>query len=423
MRYMKYLINITLLLILVISMMPYKVQASTYTLTVDGDNGYIYYIGSPSDWSAMNIDDGDASITAIGMSSYPCWSFTPAPNAGTITSVTYYYKVTKYADTIDPYLYPFAKRGASISPLGVHWVTLMPTYTLYSATWVTDPFTGLAWDYANLNNTYFGNSASYSTGAYYITYAYIVVTYASTSPVVATSIASDITYSGSSHNATLNGEIISDGGQAMDLRGFAWSVTSNSTAPGNIVPPATYTSNWTEGASAIGAFSHNIGGLTKGTTYYYRAYSHNTVGYGWGEELSFTALNDPSISILAATNVSTSTARLNASVTSSGGQTAQVSFEYGTTASLSFTSFTTNVTHNTGDVPYADISGLTALGTSYTYRARIVNDVSSQVSANATLITEAGVTEPNSLSGIPTATTISLAWVKGVGYRWYISVL
>lgn len=412
---MKYLLNIALLLILVISMMPYKVEAATVTLIVDGDGSDSggYYGGVPADWNGQNLDDGDTSYLIISGSPWKhSWSYSPCVVTSTINSVTFYFKAKVF--DISKLFHHYVEIGGTQYSDVASPVYGTTSYVLYSHTWTTNPSNGLAWTAAAINSADFGINDSFSAIPL-ITYSYLVVDYVSTVPSVTTSAASTPTYSGGSHNITLNGVITSDGGAAIDFRGFAWSTTSNTTVTGNVTPPSVHTANWTEGASGIGAFSHDVGGLTKGQTYYYQAYAHNSVGWAWGDQMSFTMLNDPSISILPATNVSTTTARLNASVTSSGGQAAQVSFEYGTTASLDFTTSTANVTHNTGDMPYADILGLTALGTSYTYRARISNDVSSQVSGNYTFITEIGVAKPNSLTGTPTATAISLAWVKGSG--------
>jgi len=85
--------------------------------------------------------------------------------------------------------------------------------------------------------------------------------------------------------ATLNATINSASSQT--LRGFAWGATSNSTLPINGVPPASYSTNWTQLSSDIGNFTHDITGLTSGDAYYFRGYSYNATGYGWGGEKSF----------------------------------------------------------------------------------------------------------------------------------------
>jgi hypothetical protein len=107
----------------------------------------------------------------------------------------------------------------------------------------------------------------------------IYCTYTSlTAPTVSTSAATNVT----SSSATLNGNITATGGQNADLRGFEWGTTSGS-----------YPNSWTEGTSGsyvygVGAFSYNLTGLSSNTTYYFRAKAHNSAGWGYGSELSFT---------------------------------------------------------------------------------------------------------------------------------------
>lgn len=83
-----------------------------------------------------------------------------------------------------------------------------------------------------------------------------------------------------SMHATLNGNITDIGGVNCDERGFDWDYDSG--------PP--YANSWTETNSyGIGAFSHQITGLTEGATVYFRAKAHNTEGWGYGAEKSFVA--------------------------------------------------------------------------------------------------------------------------------------
>jgi len=86
-----------------------------------------------------------------------------------------------------------------------------------------------------------------------------------------------------STHATLNGNITNTGGQNADLRGFDWDYASG----------APYTYSWTQGTSGnyqygTGAFSHQVTGLNEGVTVYFRAKAHNSAGWGYGGEKSFT---------------------------------------------------------------------------------------------------------------------------------------
>ena len=89
-------------------------------------------------------------------------------------------------------------------------------------------------------------------------------------------------------SATLNGEITDTGGENADERGFVWGTTTQGD-PGDVAPAsAGYDDNSTEtGDFPAETFAHAIVGLTPETTYYVRAYAHNSAGYAYGDEISF----------------------------------------------------------------------------------------------------------------------------------------
>jgi len=79
--------------------------------------------------------------------------------------------------------------------------------------------------------------------------------------------------------ATLHGAIENTGGENCDERGFEWD--NNSGTP--------YVNSWTEtGNFGTGSFSYLITELDPDTTYYFRAKAHNSAGWGYGDELSFS---------------------------------------------------------------------------------------------------------------------------------------
>lgn len=412
MKYLKYSINIVFLLVLLLSMMPAKAEAATVSLAVIGDGVDVGGAYNGSTWAGMNLDDDDVTYKSNGL--WTSWEFAHT-TVSPIQSVAVYYKIRNIAPA-PLTARSYTKIGGMPYYSNDHTI-ISGTYELKSDVWVVNPATGVAWTAATLNSAQFGVGSL--ADAWRCSYIYLVVTYTTDTPTVVTSAATDLTYAGATYGVTLNGAVTVVGSSALDLRGFAWSTTSNTTAPGNIAPPSTYTLSWTEGAYNIATYSHIVTGLAIGTTYYYRACAHNTQGWAWGEEISFTSLNNPAIARLDATNVSSTTARLNARVTDSGGQLAGVQFAYGTTTQVAFTGYTNNTTlvddtYTTGDTPYAEITGLTS-NTTYYYRAQIINDVSAQISSEGSFTTESGVTAPSDLIGTPSATTVSLAWVKGSG--------
>ncbi len=94
-------------------------------------------------------------------------------------------------------------------------------------------------------------------------------------PAVTTQAASSIQPT----SAIGNGDITSLGGESSDQRGIRWGTVSG-----------TYTSSSTDsGIFGTGAFTKTMVNLTPGATYYYQAMAHNSAGWGYGTEQSFTA--------------------------------------------------------------------------------------------------------------------------------------
>lgn len=97
----------------------------------------------------------------------------------------------------------------------------------------------------------------------------------STYPTINTTNSSNIT----SNTAASGGNVTSDGGAPIASRGIVWSTFPNPT-----VSLSTKTNNGT----GLGVFSSSLSGLISNTTYYARAYATNSVGTGYGNEISFT---------------------------------------------------------------------------------------------------------------------------------------
>jgi hypothetical protein len=89
--------------------------------------------------------------------------------------------------------------------------------------------------------------------------------------------------------ATGNGNITATGGINADKRGFVYD-TSSQSLPGNVAPGSSGYSNVVEntGSFSSGAFTTSLTSLSGATTYFGRAYAHNTMGYSYGGEVSFT---------------------------------------------------------------------------------------------------------------------------------------
>ena len=129
-------------------------------------------------------------------------------------------------------------------------------------------------------------------------------------PTISTKEISDIT----STSATSGGNVTDNGGAEITTRGVCWNITGT---------PTITDSKTTDGAG-IGEFTSNITDLQPNTTYYVRAYATNSEGTAYGEERSFittTVTSAPTVTTLAATNKTKSSAQLNGNVTSDGNAT------------------------------------------------------------------------------------------------------
>jgi uncharacterized protein (TIGR02145 family) len=95
-------------------------------------------------------------------------------------------------------------------------------------------------------------------------------------------------------SATSGGNILTDGGVTVFIRGLCWSTSSN---------PTIALSTKTVDGSGTGAFTSAITGLTNTTTYYVRAYATNAAGTAYGNEVVFTTL-PPGVPTISTFNIS-----------------------------------------------------------------------------------------------------------------------
>jgi uncharacterized protein (TIGR02145 family) len=93
-------------------------------------------------------------------------------------------------------------------------------------------------------------------------------------PILITNAVSAITQT----NASCGGNITSDGGITVTVRGVCWSTG---------LTPTIAESKTTDGTGA-GSFTSAITNLSPNTTYYVRAYATNSSGTGYGSAMSFT---------------------------------------------------------------------------------------------------------------------------------------
>ncbi len=129
-------------------------------------------------------------------------------------------------------------------------------------------------------------------------------------PTVTTADVTDITQ----NTAVSGGNVTDDGGAAVTARGVCWSTSQNPTV----------SDNHTSDGNGTGSFTSNLTNLTANTTYYIRAYATNSEGTSYGEQKSFTTMQNielPTVTTTIVTNVTSTTATSGGNVTDDGGAT------------------------------------------------------------------------------------------------------
>ena len=150
------------------------------------------------------------------------------------------------------------------------------------------------------------------------------------------------------------------------------------------------------GESAV-AVSASISGLTANTTYHFRVVAKNAGGESKGADETLKTLNAtgeaPTVKTEKATEVTKTSAKLNASVNPNGSEVTACSFEYATTPSLEKpTNASCTALPGSGTSPVAvsaPISGLSA-NTTYYFRITATSSAGTSQGATETLKTTAG---------------------------------
>ena len=130
--------------------------------------------------------------------------------------------------------------------------------------------------------------------------------------VVLPTVITDTVLNVTNIDALIRSEVTSDGGDSVTARGVCWSIS----------PDPTLADDHTSNGSGTGIFMSYIAGLTANTLYYVRSYATNSVGTAYGNEITFTTLEDPvlpTVTTDTATNITQTTATSGGEVTSDGG--------------------------------------------------------------------------------------------------------
>jgi len=188
----------------------------------------------------------------------------------------------------------------------------------------------------------------------------------------------------SKSTATGNGDVKSNGNGTITQRGVIWSKTPGAT----IALPTKATTGL--GSNGTGAFSANLVGLEGGTTYFFRAFATNSVGTGYGSEISFTTLPLALATVTTgvATDVMPFSATVSGTVTGQGdGSVTDRGIVYKTSVGPTITDLKQSSGTGTGAYTAA-LTGLTQ-GTTYFARAFATTSVGTAYGAEIQFTTAA----------------------------------
>jgi len=213
----------------------------------------------------------------------------------------------------------------------------------------------------NSGGTHFGNDRTFTTLS------------PTGPPVVATTAATNV----ASFSAALNGSVYPHG--LTTSVHFQYGTT---TSYGLTTAPQSRTGN------AYLNISANISSLTANTVYHFRIVATNSAGTRFGSDRTFTTLTatgPPVVTTNPATNLTSSSAKLNGSLDPHG-LTTSVSFQYGTTTSYGHTTPIQSQTGNTFRNISANIGGLST-HTTYHFRIVATNSAGARFGSDRTFTT------------------------------------
>jgi len=179
-------------------------------------------------------------------------------------------------------------------------------------------------------------------------------------PTLTTASVSSIT----STSANPGGNISSDGGASVSARGLVYGIASNPTLSNSVMTVG----------SGTGGYAGTISGLTPNTTYYVRAYSTNSAGTGYGNEISFQTLPIavPTLVTTDASGITQTTVTTGGTISNDGGATiTERGIVYGTSSNP--TTSDTKLTSGSGTGSFSvNITALTPI-TTYYIRSYAIN--------------------------------------------------
>jgi uncharacterized protein (TIGR02145 family) len=160
------------------------------------------------------------------------------------------------------------------------------------------------------------------------------------------------------NSAESGGNVTSDGGDVVTTRGIVWNTVTS---------PTTSLTTKTINGTGTGSFSSSITNLIPSNIYFVRAYATNSIGTGYGNELSFTtgAIVLPTLTTTAITTITTNSGVSGGNITVDGGGIITARGIVWSTSQNPTIALTTKTTDGTGLGSF--VSNMTTLVQNTTY--------------------------------------------------------
>jgi hypothetical protein len=333
-----------------------KLHTEVNTPTYDGDILNFAMTGNTSNF--LGAIAGPTIVTTAATSiTQNSATLNGTVNAnGDTTTVSFEYGLTTAYGTTVPGV-PVTVTGSTVTPVLANITGLLPD-TVYHYR-----IKGV-----NVSGSADGNDMTFSTQG---------------PPTIITTAATNI----AGTTATLNGSVNANN-DTTDVS-FQWGLT---TSYGNTVtatPSAVFGTTTTP-------VSAGITGLTTGTIYHFRAVGTNSSGTVYGNDMTFTTTNLPTVVTNAATNITATTATINGTVTANGAITT-VTFEWGTTTAYGY-SYAASPGTVSGNTATSVMANLTSLSTNTTYhfRCKGVNSAGTSYGADQVIVLQGAGIDENS---------------------------